>query len=120
MSKLDEFQDAASLAFAFLSDQYGFTCDGPNTQAAESYLSYGRPDLVVTVNYELGDEPWVTLAFPDRGQRTSLNTLARDAGVVLEDRKGATLREQVFRNAALLRLLLETQAPSTRNAPRRA
>ena len=108
MSKLEEFQERASDAFAFLSHEYGFTCEQRNSQAAESYRRYERKDMIVTVNYALGDEVWVAVSFPARGQRTSLKKLARDSAIVADAPEGGTLREQVERAAAQLRAYLDT------------
>lgn len=113
MSKLDDFQEQASRAFAFL-DEYGFARDRHNTEGAESYIRFDRGDMVVTVNYQLGDEPWVTVSFPDRGQRTSLTKLARELGISRAGRGiAATLQEQVNRDATLLRTYLEARRPAS-------
>jgi hypothetical protein len=48
MNKLDEFQEHARRAFAFLHD-YGFILDGSGVGAGEAYLRFVREDLVVKV-----------------------------------------------------------------------
>ena len=107
MSQLDEFQEHARRAFDFLRE-YGFLLEGGNSAAGETYLRFVRDDIVVTANYQPGDGSWVTLSFPGRGVRTSLQKVARQLQVSdVAALRGGTLREQVERDAKLLRACIE-------------
>jgi hypothetical protein len=107
MNKLDGFQDQARGAFAFLHD-YGFILERSGAGEGEAYLRFVREDIVVDVNYQLGDEPWVALSFPRRGERKSLKKMAQQLQVTNGVAgSNETLRQQIDRNAALLRACME-------------
>jgi hypothetical protein len=60
------FTDACIEAFAFLVSKYGFIGPKVKQAAYERYVSYEKPDRIVSIYYEPGLLPLVELFYPTR------------------------------------------------------
>jgi hypothetical protein len=89
MANLDFFFDEARRVFHFLEREHGFDppLTGTEVRGYTGWLIYRNPTTEVTVQYEIGSAPWVTIApVKTQGEKrasttpVSLELMIREAG----------------------------------------
>lgn len=69
----------------------------------ESFLVFRRSDVLVTINWALGDDPWVVINFVAEGRELSLKKLAKERGLSMPAPAEASVRGMLQRDAEVLR-----------------
>jgi hypothetical protein len=106
MSMTDEFQQTVVSEFDFLIREFGCTIERNVNYGREAYVVFKGTDLTVTVNYELGGEPWVKVKSPSEAKEVSLMRALHKSGIEVRVAADQSLKGLIGKQADMLRTWL--------------
>jgi len=106
MSTTAEFQRIVVSEFDFLIREFGCTIERNVNYGREAYIVFKGKDLTVTVNYELGGEPWVKVKSSGDAKEVSLIRALHKSGIEMRVAADQSLKGLIEKQADLLRTWL--------------